>query len=145
MTISETFRQRLDDFSESMELSPNRDRAIYSLVHAGLVLIGAVFVFVGYTMAVCPVVVLTLVLSGRDPWQIHLSRRCALAGLIVLALCIIALLVSLAFVEPVGLWGIIWAGATFLLVTASLALWYWAANRLHNAHFRLPPEDSGPW
>ncbi len=145
MTINETFRQRFDDFAASMELSPNRDRAIYSLVHASLVLIGAIFVLVGYTMAVCPVVVLTLVLTARDSWQVHLSRRCALAGLIVLALSIIAWLVSLPFIGPVGLWRIIWAGATLLLVIASLVLWYWAANRLYNAHFRLPPEDSGPW
>ncbi len=145
MTISETFQQRFDDFAESMELSPNRDRVIYSLVHAGLVLVGAIFVFAGYTLALCPVVVLTLTLTARDSWQVHLSRRCALAGLIVLALSIIALLVSLLFVEHVGFWGIIWAGATFLIVIALLALWYWAANRLYEAHFRLPPEDSGPW
>ena len=145
MTISETFQQRFDDFAASMELSPNRDRVIYSLVHAGLVLVGAIFVFVGYTIAICPVVVLALVLTARDPWQVYLSQRCALAGLIVLASCIIALLISLPFVESVGFWGIIWAGGTFLIVITSLALWYWAANRLHNAHFRLPPEDSGPW
>ncbi len=144
MNITETFRQRFDRFSTSMDFSPNRDHAIYFLVHAALVLVAAIFVLLGVAVAVWPVVVLALALTGRDYWQIRLSRRSALAGFILLALYIIGLLFTVPFAE-LGLWDILWAVATLLLVAASLVLWYWAADRLYNAHFRLPPEDSGPW
>jgi len=144
MNISETFRQRFDRFSVAMDFSPNRDQAIYFLVHGALVLVAAIFVLVGFAVAVWPVVVLALALTGRDYWQVRLSRRSALAGFILLALYIIGLLLTVPF-AGLGLWDILWAIATLLLVAASLVLWYWAANRLYNAHFRLPPEDSGPW
>ncbi len=144
MNITETFRQRFDRFSAAMDFSPNRDHAIYFLVHAALILVAAIFVLVGFAVAVWPVVVLALALTGRDCWQVRLSRRSALAGFILLALYIIGLLFTVPF-AGLGLWGIFWAVATLLLVAASLVLWYWAAYCLYNAHFRLPPEDSGPW
>ena len=144
MNIRETFRQRFDRFSVAMDFSPNRDHAIYFLVHAALVLVAAIFVLVGFAVAVWPVVVLALALTGRDYWQVRLSRRSALAGFILLALYIIGLLLTVPF-AGLGLWDILWAVATLLLVAASLVLWYWAADRFYNAHFRLPPEDSGPW
>ncbi len=144
MNITETFRQRFDRFSVAMDFSPNRDHAIYFLVHAALVLVAAIFVLVGFAVAVWPVVILALALTGRDYWQVRLSRRSALAGFILLALYIIGLLLTVPF-AGLGLWDILWAVATLLLVAASLVLWYWAAYRLYNAHFRLPPEDSGPW
>ena len=145
MNITETFRQRFDRFSVAMDFSPNRDHAIYFLVHAALVLVAAIFVLVGFAVAIWPVVVLSLALTGRDYWQVRLSRRSALAGFILLAFYIIGLLLTAPFAGPLGLWEILWAVATLLLVAASLVLWYWAADRLYNAHFRLPPEDSGPW
>ncbi len=144
MNISETFRRRFDRFSAAMDFSPNRDRAIYCCAHAALVLVAAIFVLASFAVAVWPIVVLSLALTGRDSWQLRLSRRSALAGLILLALYIIGLLFTVPF-AGLGLWDILFAVATLLLVAASLVLWYWAAHRLYNAHFRLPPEDSGPW
>ncbi len=145
MTISENFQQRFDSFSTSMDFSPNRDHAIYYLVHAALLLVAAIFVLVGFAVAVWPVVVLALALTGQDHWQVRLSRRSALAGCVLLALYIIGLLITVFSLGSPGLWGILAVVATLLLVAASLLLWYWAANRFYNAHFRLPPEDSGPW
>ena len=145
MNISETFRRRFDRFSASMDFSPNRDRAIYSVVHAGLVLVAAIFVLAGYAVAVWPAVVLSLALTGQDYWQVRLSRRSALAGMILLVLYVIGLFLTIASDEALGLWDIIWAVVILLLVSASLVFWYWAARRLYNAHFRLPPENSGPW
>ena len=145
MNITETFRQRFDHFSAAMDFSPNRDRAIYSCAHAALVLVAAIFVLAGFAVAVWPVVVLSLALTGQSSWQVRFSRRSALAGLILFALYFIVLLLSLPSAGPLHLWDIICAVATLLLVVASLVLWYWAADRLYNAHFRLPPENSGPW
>ena len=145
MKICETLQCRLDRFSASMDVSPNRDRVIYSLVHAGLVLVAAMFVLAGYAVAVWPAVVLSLALTGGDYWQVRLSRRSALAGMILLALYVIGLLITIASHESLGFWDIMWAVVTLLLVVASLVFWYWAARRLYNAHFRLPPENSGPW
>ena len=145
MTISENFQQRFDRFSVSMDFSPNRDHAIYYLVHAALLLVAAIFVLVGFAVAVWPVVVLALALTGQDYWQVRLSRRSALAGCVLLALYIIGLLYSVFFVGSPGLWDILVAVATVLLAATSLGFWYWAADRLYNAHFRLPPENSGPW
>ncbi len=145
MNIPETFQRRLDRFSASMDFSPNRDRAIYFLVHAALIFVAAIFVLVGFAVAVWPAVVLSLALTGRDSWQLRLSRRSALAGLILLALYIIYLLLTIASAGALGLWNILWAVVILLLVAASLGFWYWAAYRLYNAHFRLPPENSGPW
>ena len=145
MNITETFRHRFDRFSASMDFSPNRDHAIYFLVHAALLLVAAIFVLVGFAVAVWPVVVLALALTGRDCWQVRLSRRSALAGCILLALYIIGLLLSLFLAGSPGLWDILAVVATLLLTAVSLIFWYWAADRLYNAQFRLPPEDSGPW
>ncbi len=145
MNINETFRQRFDYFSAEMEFCPNRDRVIYSCVHAALILVAAIFVLAGFSVAVWPVAVLSLALTGQSYWQVRLSRRSALAGLILLALYIIGLLLTIPFAGPLALGEIIWAVLTLLLVAASLALWYWAADGLYDAHFRLPPEDSGPW
>ena len=145
MNIPETFRQRFERFSVSMDFCPNRDHAIYFLVHAVLVLVAATFVLLGFAVAVWPVVVLTLALTGRDYWQVRLSRRFALAGCVLLGLYIIGLLYCVFFLSSPDLWGILAIVATVLLAAVSMALWYWAANRLYNVHFCLPPEDSGPW
>lgn len=145
MNITKTFRERFESFSASADFSPNRDHAIYCLVHAALIFVAAVFVLLSFAVAVWPVVVLALALTGREYWQIHLSRRSALAGLILLALYIIALLYSVIFVSSPGFWDILAGVATLLLAAFSLGFWYWAADLLYKAHFRLPPEDSGPW
>ena len=145
MNIAKTFRDRFESFSASADFSPNRDHAIYFLVHATLIFVAAVFVLVGFVVAVCPIIVLALALTGREYWQVRMSRRSALAGLILFALYIIALLYSVFFVNSPGLWDILAGVATLLLAAFSLGFWYWAADLLYNAHFRLPPEDSGPW
>ena len=145
MNIPETFRQSFDRFSASMDFSPNRDHVIYFLIHAVLVLVAAIFVLFGFAVAVWPIVILALALTGRDYWQVRLSRRFALAGCILLGLYIIGLLYCVFFLSSPGPWGILAIVATVLLAAVSMALWYWAAERLYNAHFRLPPEASGPW
>ncbi len=145
MNITETFRRRFDNFSASMDFSPNRDRAIYSCTHAALVLVAAIFVLAGFTVAVWPAVVLSLALTGQSYWQCRLSRRSALAGFFLLAIYIVYLLVTLFSAELPGFVDIFFAVTTLLLVAGALILWYWAANCLYNADFRLPREDSGPW
>ena len=145
MTVKKYFQQRLAEFSTAVESSPNRDLAIYRCAHATLVFVAVIFVLVGFSSAVLAAVVLSLVLTGQDVWQVSLSRRCSLAGLIVLVTYIIVLLIDLPIVGLVGSFASLSDFFTLLTVAGSLILWFWAADCLYNAKFRLPPEDAGPW
>ena len=146
MTIKQQFRQRFATFSTTMENSPNRDRVIYHCAHAALVFIAVLFVLAGFPMAVFPVVILSLVLTGRDAWQVHFSRRCSLAGLIVLAIYVIVLLIALPFLGPKGSFADLFSFFSLLVVIASLIIWFISADRFYAAAYRLPPEkNTGPW
>ena len=139
MTIKEQFQQRFAAFSIALESSPNRDRAVYHCAHATLIFIAVLFVLAGFPIAVFPAVILSLVLTGRAAWQVHLSRRCSLASLIVLGIYIIVSLIALPFA---GLFSFF----TLLIVIASLIIWFISADRFYSASFRLPPEqNTGPW
>ena len=146
MTIRSHFQQQFAEFSIGLEDSPNRDRAIYHCTHTALIFVAVFFVLAGFSAAVVPAVILSLVLTGRDAWQVHLSRRCSLAGLIVLAVYIIASLIALPFVGLTGSFAGLSDFFALLVVLGSLILWFISANRFYNAAFRLPPEqDTGPW
>ena len=146
MPIKEYFQQRFAQFSVSMESSPNRDRVIYHCAHAALILVAIWFVLAGFAVAVFAAVILSLVATGRDAWQVHLSRRCCLAGLIVLAVYVIASLVAIPFVGLTGALAAFSSLIALLVVIVSLILWFISANRFYTAAYRLPPEENtGPW
>ena len=146
MTIKERLQQRFAEFSIALESSPNRDRAVYHCAHATLVFIAVLFVLAEFSMAVVPAVILSLVLTGRDAWQVHLSRRCSLAGLIVLSIYITASLIALPFAGLTGSFAGLFSFFTLLVVIASLIIWFISADRFYAAAYRLPPDqNTGPW
>ena len=146
MTIKQQFQQRFAAFSITMEDSPNRDRVVYHCAHVVLVFIAMFFVLAGFSPAVFPAVILSLVLTGRDAWQVHFSRRCSLAGLLVLAIYVIASLIALPFAGLTGSFAGLFSFFTLLVVIGSLILWFISADRFYSASFRLPPEqNTGPW
>ena len=145
MNIKERFGQSFAEFSSAMEISPHRDLVIYRCAHAALLLLAVILVLRGFPAAVFAVIVLSLVLTGRSALQVHISRRFSLAGLIVLAAYIIGLLIVLLFSGPAGSFASLSGFSTLLLLAGSLILWFFSANRLYHAEFRLPPEDTGPW
>ncbi|NIA07266.1 MAG: hypothetical protein GWP14_06465 [Actinobacteria bacterium] len=146
MNIKEQFQQRFAAFSAAMDDSPNRDRVIYHCTHTALIFIAVLFVLAGLSLAVFPAIILSLVLSGRDAWQVHLSRLCSLAGLIVLGVYIIASLIALPFAGLTGSFAGLSSFFTLLVVLGSLILWFVSADRFYDAAFRLPPEENtGPW
>ena len=147
MTVKALFQQRFAELSISMETSPNRDRVIYRCVHTALLLACVILVFCGFAHAVLAAIALALVFTGQDAWQVFLSRRFAIAGLILLGLYIIILLIALPIAGPQGLF----AGPSglflLLLLVALSILWFWSADRFYQAAFRLPPPEqgTGPW
>ena len=146
MTIRGIFQQRLADFSIAMETSPNRDLAIYRCLHAVLVFIAVLFVLAGFPSAVLPAILLSLFLTGQDAWQVFLSRRCSLLGLIVMAAYIIILFIAVPIAGLVGSFAGLSSFFVLLLSVGSLVLWFWSADRLYNSAFRIPPEaNTGPW
>ena len=146
MPIKEHLQQRLARFSVSMESSPNRDRVIYHCAHAALILVAVLFVLAGFPIAVFAAVILSLVATGRDAWQVHLSRRCSLAALVVLAVYVIASLAVIPFAGLTGAFAGFSSLLALLVVIGSLILWFVMADRFYRAAHRLPPEENtGPW
>ena len=145
MNISEIMQERFEKFSEALEFSPNRDRAVYQCVHGGLIFVAAVFVLAGFAAAVWPAIVLSLALTARDPWQVQLSRRFSLAVLIVLGVYVVGLIAALPFSGAVGAFKSLSSVLALVLAVGAQILWLWSAERLFDAQFRRPPEDSGPW
>ena len=145
MNIKERFGQSFAEFSSAMEVSPNRDLVIYRCAHSALLLLAVILVFYGFFSAVFAVIVLSLVLTGRNARQVYLSRRFSLAGLIVLGTYVIGLLVALPFAKPAGFFASPAGFSMLLMLAGSLIVWFFSANRLYNAEFQLPPEDTGPW
>ena len=146
MTIKEHFQQRLAEFEVTMETSPNRDIVIYRCAHAALIFIAVIFVMAGFSSAVLAAVVLSLVLTGQDAWQVYISRRCSLFGLIVMAVYILILIIAIPIAGLVVSFARLGGLFTLLLSVGSLILWFWSADRLYNSAIRLPPEENiGPW
>ena len=146
MAIKERLHERFAEFSIAMEDSPDRDRVIYHCAHAALILIAVLFVLAGFPLAVFAAVILSLVLTGGDAWQVHLSRRCSLACLIVLGVYVIGSVISLPFVGLRSSFGSLAGFFALLVLIGSLVLWFISADRFYNAAYRLPPEENtGPW
>ena len=146
MNMKEHFQQRFPEFSVSMEDSPNRDRVIYHCTHAALIFIAVLFVLAGFPVAVFAAVILGLVVTGRDAWQVRLSRHSSLAGLIVLGVYVVGSLAAIPFVGLTGPFAGLSSFFALLVVIGSLVLWFISADRFYSAAHRLPPEENtGPW
>ena len=145
MTIKKYFQQHFAEFFTAMESSPNRDLVIYRCSHALLIFVAVIFVLAGFPSAVLAAIILSLALTGQDAWQVDLSRRCSLFGLLALAVYVIVLFMALPIAGFVGSFASPSGFFILLALAGSLILWFWAADGFYNAKFRLPPEDAGPW
>lgn len=145
MSFKEDLQHRLAALSGSMEQSPARDRVIYHLVHGGMILVAAGFVLAGYPWVVWAAVTLSVSLTAKEFWQVELSRRFSLVGLVLMGLFLIGSVAAMAWSKHRWALADVYSLITFLAGGVALILWFWSADRLYKVQFQLPPEDTGPW